>query len=121
LYVYQVVGVTKSGNDRIILDENRVEFFPTKPTQTIIERIIQFPVTFSGPVEIVVSDAIKGTALFGTTIRADQNRIVPLDVTPFVNRGYRFFRVKTVHVKSGNVITQTYALNEEGDWIVVPK
>jgi hypothetical protein len=121
LYVYQIVGVAKSGNDRIILDENRVEFFPTKPTQTIIERIIQFPVTFSGPVEIVVSDAIKGTALFGTTIRADQNRIVPLDVTPFVNRGYRFFRVKTVHVKSGNVITQTYALNEEGDWIVVPK
>jgi hypothetical protein len=120
LYVYQVIGVTKSGNERILLDETRVEFFPIK-TRKIIERVIQFPVTFSGPVEIVVSDAIKGTALFGTTIKADQNRIVPLDVTPFVNRGYRFFRVKAVHVTSRNVFTQTYGLNDEGEWIVVPK
>lgn len=121
LYVYQVIGVTKSGADRIILDESRVSFFPAQQIKSVEERIIQFPVDFSGAVEIVVADAIKGTALFGTTIKADQNRIVPLDVTPFVNRGYRFFRVKAVHVKSRNVFTQTYALNEEGDWIVVPK
>ncbi|WKZ59329.1 MAG: hypothetical protein QY309_15870 [Cyclobacteriaceae bacterium] len=121
LFVYRIIGITKSGNERIILDETQVEFFPVKPAQTIIEHVIQFPVTFSGPVEIVVSDAIKGTALFGTTIKADQNRLVPLDVTHLVNRGYRFFRVKAVHVKSRNVFTQTYALSDDGEWIVVPK
>ncbi len=121
LFVYRIIGVTKPGNERIILDETRVDFFSTKPTQTIIERVIQFPVTFSGPVEIVVSDAIKGTALFGTTIKADQNRLVPLDVTHLVNRGYRFFRIKATHVKSRNAFTQTYGLSDEGEWIVVPK
>jgi hypothetical protein len=120
-YVYQIVGVTKLGADRIILDESRVSFFPGQQNKSVEERIIQFPVGFSGAVEIVVADAIKGTALFGTTLTDGQGRIVPLDVTHFVNRGYRFFRVKAVHVKSRNVFTRTYALREDGEWIVVPK
>jgi hypothetical protein len=114
-FVYQVVGVTKLDADRIILDENRVEFFPAQQIKSVEERIIQFPVDFSGALEIVVADAIKGTALFGTTLTDGQSRIVPLDVTHFVNRGYRFFRVKATHVKSRNVFTQTYALREDGE------
>ena len=120
-YVYRIVGTTKTGANRIILDERQIAFYPTLPTKSIEERIIQFPVTFAGEVEIVVIDALKGTALFGTIIKDGQSRVVPLDVTYFVNRGYRFFRIKATHIKSKNVLTQTYALSDEGDWIVVPK
>jgi hypothetical protein len=120
-YLYWVVGVTKAGADRIIMDEREVAFFTIQPTQAIEQYIIQFPVDFAGEFEIVVADAVKGTTLFGTIIKDDQNRLVPLDVTHLVNRGYRFFRVKAVHVKSRNVFTQTYALDDRGDWIVVPK
>jgi len=120
-YVYRIVGITKTGADRIILDECQIAFYPTLPTKSIEERIIQFPVTFAGEVEIVVVDALKGTALFGTIIKDGQSRVVPLDVTYFVNRGYRFFRIKAIHIKSKNALTQIYALSDEGDWIVVPK
>lgn len=122
-FVYQVVGVTKLDADRIILDENRVEFFPAQQIKSIKERIIQFPVDFSlpGEVEIVVADAVRGTTLFGFTLPEIREDIIPVDVSRYVATGKRFFRIKAIHLKSRNVFTQTYALNEEGDLIVVPK
>ncbi|MBX2964728.1 MAG: hypothetical protein KF845_01190 [Cyclobacteriaceae bacterium] len=121
-YRYRIVGVSKEKVERIVLDEVRVEFYPPRPERVVERKIIRFPADFqmSGEVKIVVADAVKGTALFGVTIQDGRNTIVPVDVTMYVAAGKRFFRVKATHVKSGNMITRTFAWNEE-EWVVVPK
>ncbi|MBX2968735.1 MAG: hypothetical protein KF803_05145 [Cyclobacteriaceae bacterium] len=120
-YVYRIVGVNKENSHRLLLDEKQVAFYPPGQHVVIEERIIQFPVAFSGAVEIVVADAVRGTTLFGFTLPEIRENIIPVDVSRYVASGKRFFRIKVVHLKSRNVFTQTYAWGEDGEWIVVPK
>ncbi|MBX2964721.1 MAG: hypothetical protein KF845_01155 [Cyclobacteriaceae bacterium] len=114
--------MSKEKVERIVLDEVRVEFYPPRPERVVERKIIRFPADFQmpGEVKIVVADAVTGKTLFGVTIPDGRSNIVPLDVTRYVDSGKRFFRIKATHVKSGNMITRTFAWNEE-EWVVVPK
>lgn len=122
-YVYQIIGVAKFDGKRILMEKAQVGYFPPRQEPSLERQIIQVPVNFSmpGKVELIVADAVKGNVLFAVSLQDGQNHTVPIDVTSYVNRGNRFFRIKAIHVKSSNMITQTFALNNEGEWVVVPK
>jgi len=119
IYTYRIAGVSKSDGKRSVLAEKQIRFYPSPKQFPSGQYIIEVPVNFSmpGEVEIIVSDARRGNALFAVTVHDGRNITVPFEVSRYVNEGIRFFRIRTVHLKSRNSISQTFALDSEGKWI----
>lgn len=121
-YIYRIMGVEKSTRRRVLMDEIRIGFYP-KYESEVIKHVVNMPVNFpfAGEVEIVVLDALTNIVLFGSRIEDGRNVIVPLDLTRHVNQGHSYFRISAKHIKSRNVISETFALGQHGEFIKMSK
>lgn len=122
IYVYKIIGVERNSERRILMDEIRVGYYP-QPTEQGSTYVLSFLVNFlyAGNVELSVQDALTNKVLHGEVIKDGRSAIVPIDLTNYVAKGYRYFRIRASHLESKNVLSETFAISPEGQFIKVTK
>ncbi len=115
-YIYDVIGVSKGGELRYLLDRKRIGFWPTAVYKSRNSLVASVPLNFKkkSDVDLLIMNELSGEVLFKRTCSACSDQELSIDLTDEVLKGVKRFRIELYHVRSRSQAAYRYQLSQDG-------
>jgi hypothetical protein len=115
-YVYDIVGISKNGEQRQLLDRKRIGFWPNSVYKSRPSLVASVPLSFKkkSDVDLLIMNKLSGEVLFQRTCAACSDQDLSIDLSNEVLRGVQHFRIEVYHLRSKSRVAYNYHVSHDG-------
>lgn len=115
-YVYDIVGISKDGERRQLLDRKRIGFWPTSVYKARPSLVASVPLNFKkkSDVDLLIMNELSGEILFKRTCVECSDQELSIDLTNEVLKGVLRFRIELYHIRSKSQAAFNYHVSQDG-------